>query len=513
MRAPEAATTALPPRVAAAIVFFAGGCVLVLEVVGLRLVAPYVGVSLQSSSAVIGTALAGIALGAWTGGRLADQVGPERLLPPSLVLAGAVTSLTLPLVRTAGPMLQGDDPVSITILAFLAVFAPCVFMAAVTPMVVKLQLRDLNLTGTVVGRLSGVGTLGGIVATFITGFVLLAALPSGVIVVGLGLLTILLGLSLGFMRRRWRRPPGVMFLGLLTVTVPLITPSPCAVETAYHCARVVNDPARSNGRFLVLDNLLHSYVDLEDPTYLEFPYVQAIASVADVMRPAGQAISALHLGAGGLTLPRYLAATRPGSTSRVLEIDGGVLALDQAQLLPHPLSTPPRNRKTSWSAVVPGLDVDVGDARVALARERTGIRDLVVGDAFGGLAVPWHLTTLEVVSEIARVLRRDGIYAVNVIDYPPNRFVRAEVATIAAVFPQLAVVAGSDELAGRAGGNFVVVASAAPLPIAALGARLAQRATRVAVAGNEAGRRFASGSPILTDDFAPVDQLITHPAR
>jgi len=270
------------------------------------------------------------------------------------------------------------------------------------------------------------------------------------------------------------------------------------VETAYHCARVVDDPARSTGRLLVLDNLVHSYVDERDPTYLSLAYVQVIASVADVVSPPGQPLSALHLGAGGLTIPRYLAATRPGSVSRVLEIDGGVPGLDRAELLPQP---------------IPGVQVDIGDARVRLAREQSNTRDLVVGDAFGGLAVPWHLTTLEVTTEIARVLRRDGIYAVNVIDFPPDAFVRAEVATIAAVLPNVALVGPPDGLAGRAGGNFVVVASAGQLPLTALSRRLAQRRTPVEVAGRDATRRFAAGSPVLRDDYAPVDQLITRPAR
>lgn len=470
-----------------------------LEVVGLRLVAPYVGVSLQSSSAVIGVALAAIALGAWTGGRLADEVGPRRLLPPALVIAGAMTCLTLPLVRTAGPMLQRDDAASITILAVLAVFAPSVCMASVTPMVIKLQLSDLAQTGTVVGRLSGIGTLGGIMATFVTGFVLLAALPTSAIVVSLGLAALVVGVGLGASRGRWRRPPlAIVLLGLISVALPAVTPSPCTVETAYHCARVVDDPARSTGRLLVLDNLLHSYVDERDPTYLSLAYVQVIASVADVASPAGQPLSALHLGAGGLTIPRYLAATRPGSASRVLEIDGGVTALDRARLLPQPL---------------PGVEVDVGDARVGLAQEQPGSRDLVVGDAFGGLAVPWHLTTREVTAEIARVLRPDGIYAVNVIDFPPDGFIRAEVATIAAVFPNVVLVGAPDALAGRAGGNFVAVASAGQLPLAALSRRLAQRATPVKVAGRDATRRFAAGSPVLSDDYAPVDQLITRPSK
>lgn len=470
-----------------------------LEVVGLRLVAPYVGVSLQSSSAVIGVALAAIALGAWTGGRLADEVGPRRLLPPALVIAGAMTCLTLPLVRTAGPMLQRDDAASITILAVLAVFAPSVCMASVTPMVIKLQLSDLAQTGTVVGRLSGIGTLGGIMATFVTGFVLLAALPTSAIVVSLGLAALVVGVGLGASRGRWRRPPlAIVLLGLISVALPAVTPSPCTVETAYHCARVVDDPARSTGRLLVLDNLLHSYVDERDPTYLSLAYVQVIASVADVASPAGQPLSALHLGAGGLTIPRYLAATRPGSASRVLEIDGGVTALDRARLLPQPL---------------PGVEVDVGDARVGLAQEQPGSRDLVVGDAFGGLAVPWHLTTREVTAEIARVLRPDGIYAVNVIDFPPDGFIRAEVATIAAVFPNVVLVGAPDALAGRAGGNFVAVASAGQLPLAALSRRLAQRATPVKVAGRDATLRFAAGSPVLRDDYAPVDQLITRPSK
>ena len=492
-------TARLPPALAAALVFFAGGSVLVLEVVGLRLVAPYVGVSLQSSSAVIGVALAAIALGAWTGGRLADEVGPRRLLPPALVIAGAMTCLTLPVVRTAGPSLQHDDAASITILAVLAVFAPSVCMASVTPMVIKLQLSDLARTGTVVGRLSGLGTLGGIMATFITGFVLLAALPTSVIVVSLGLAALVLGFGLWVGRGHWRRAPfWVVLLGLTSVALPVVTPSPCTVETAYHCARVVDDPARSTGRLLVLDNLVHSYVDERDPAYLSFAYVQVIASVADVASPPGRPLSALHIGAGGLTIPRYLAATRPGSVSRVLEIDGGVPALDRARLLPQP---------------VPGVEVDVGDARVRLAQEQPGSRDLVVGDAFGGLAVPWHLTTREVTAQIARVLRPNGIYAINVIDFPPNAFVRAEVATIEAVFPNVALVGAPDALAGRAGGNFVAVASAGELPLASLSQRIAERGTPVKVAGRDATRRFAAGSPVLRDDYAPVDQLITRQAR
>src|SRR3984893_19289571 len=205
-----AAEASLHPRLAAALVFFASGAVLVIEVVALRLVAPYVGVRVQTSSAVIGVALAAIALGAWTGGRLADLTGPRRLIAPNLVVAGLVTCLTLPLVRLAGPILASSDPLTVTLLAFIAVFAPCVVLAAVPPMVVKLQLRDLHRTGTVVGRLSGIGTLGAIVATFLTGFVLLAAAPTSLIFLSVGGAAVVVGLVLGLTPGGWRRPPATL---------------------------------------------------------------------------------------------------------------------------------------------------------------------------------------------------------------------------------------------------------------------------------------------------------------
>jgi spermidine synthase len=365
--------------------------------------------------------------------------------------------------------------------------------------VVKLQLGDLRRTGSVVGRLSGIGTLGAILATFATGFVLVAALPSSVIVVGLGLLALVIGVALALSPgSRWRPPISLLLLGVFGAGLGVAVPSPCQSETAYHCVRVVTDPARPAGRFLVLDTLLHSYVDLSDPTYLDFPYVQAIASVADVVKPAGRPLSVLHLGGGGLTLPRYLAATRPGTRSRVLEIDPGVIAFDRANL---------------GLGDVPGLTIDVGDARVNLASEPPAGRDLVIGDAFGGLAVPWHLTTREMVAHIHRVLRPDGVYAVNVIDFPPNRFVRAEVATIASVFPNVAIVADPAALNGSGGGNFVVVASEAPLPLDALRARLAQRQSTLGLASGDAVTRFNGDAMILRDDYAPVDQLLTHPPQ
>jgi spermidine synthase len=494
----------MPSRLAAAVVFVAAAAVLVIEIAALRVIAPYVGVTLQTNTSVIGAALGAIAFGAWTGGRLADRTDPYRLLGPLLLLGAGLTMFTLPVVRWAGELARGSaDASAVLLLAMLAVFAPAAVLSAVTPMVVKTQLRDLGETGTVVGRLSGIGTLGAILATFATGFLLVAMLPTTVILLGLGaVVAITGGIVLWQQQREHRKANGAraqvppMTLALLPISAALLalSPNPCDVETAYHCARVEVDPDRASGRVLRLDTLRHSYVDLNDPTYLDFQYIKAIASVADVFRPPGSPVATLHVGGGGATMPRYLAVTRPGGRDLVLEIDEGVVDLDRTRL----------GLKTGSS-----LEVRIGDARNSLAQLPTGEWDLVVGDAFGGLAVPWHLTTKETAEQIHRVLRPDGVYALNLIDHPPDRFARAQVATLLAVFPYVILAGAPETVAGKDGGNHVLIAAKAPLPLDALMDRLAGRSDWV-VADPMQTTAYADGAQVLTDDYAPVDQLLTH---
>jgi MFS family permease len=499
---------ALPQWLAGGLVFLSSGAVLVLEIVGLRLVAPYIGVTLQTSSAVIGVALGAIAYGVWFGGWLADRRDPRRLLAPALVLAGIATALTLPVVRAAGEALRGNAAGGILMLTTLTVFVPAALLSSVTPMVIKLQLADLRHTGRVVGKLSSLGTLGAITATLGTGFVLVAALPSSVIMLVLAAILGVAGVALWI---RWQREgraarPGdpttspaargvVAVVGLLGAGLTALAPNPCDVETAYHCARI--EAQGTDGRLLLLNSARHSYVDLGDPEHLEFAYTQWIGAVADVIAPPGEPLDALHLGGGGFTLPRWLSATRPGSDHVVLELDGGLVELDRAEL-----------------GVVPGPDLEivVGDARVSLAGQPAASRDLVVGDAFGHLVVPWHLATREFTAGIRRVLRPEGVYAQNVIDYPPDRFIRAEVATVAAVFREVALIAPRAALAGQTGSNFVIVASDAPLPLEALAQRLAVAgpAVPVVLTGAELDR-WVGDARVLTDDHAPVDQLLASP--
>jgi len=502
----QSASLALPNAFAATIVFVAAAAVLVLETLALRLIAPYVGVTLQTNTAVIGAALMAIAIGAWAGGRAADRTAdPTRLLGPLLLVGACLTLLTLPVVRYVGQATQGTGDASATLLlAMTAVILPAGLLSSVAPIVAKLQLRDLHETGTIVGKLSGLGTLGGIVATFATGFVLVAAFRTSTILLGTGVVVAFVGgLVLWYDRQRHGPQgggplPGAA-LALLPVSILLVAvaPNPCQQETEYHCARVVADPDRPTGRTLELDTLRHSYVDLADPAYLEFEYTRAIAAVADSIRPATVPVQALHIGGGGFSLPRYLAASRPGTRSTVLEIDGGVVELGRERLGVND---------------IPGLTVRVGDARTGLQEQPAGRFDLAVGDAFGGLAVPWHLTTRQVAEQVRAVLTDDGVYAVNVIDYQPDRFARAEIATLKAVFPHVILLGAPTTVAGEGGGNHILVASRRPLPVSAIQAELATRGPWV-VADEATTTSYAGDAEVLTDQHAPVDQLITQFSR
>ncbi|MDQ4039488.1 MAG: fused MFS/spermidine synthase [Actinomycetota bacterium] len=506
MSQPTPRARALPPYAAAALVFGSSAAVLVLEITSLRLIAPYVGITLETNTAVIGFALAAIALGAWAGGRVADIRNPRALIGPLLLAGGALVLLITPTVRFVAEGVGPSAAASVALLlAAVTVFAPAALLSAVPPMVVKLQLASLSETGTVVGRLSGISTLGAIVATFLTGFVLVVLIPTSVILLSTGGLLALGGIAMmlvsrgsGTGRRRGMAPSrtaGLLCLVLLAAGLSILAPQSCDTETRYHCASVNTDPDRDSGRLLILDTLRHSYVDLDDPTHLEFAYTRAIAAALDVQAAPGAPLSAVHIGGGGMTLPRYLLETRPGGVNRVVELDPGVVAVDRQRLaLPD----------------AEGLQVTVGDGRVSLAVTRSHSADVVIGDAFGGVAVPWHLTTREAVTDVHRILVADGLYALNVIDHAPLAFARAEIATVAAVFEHVLVISPTGGLIGDRGGNIVVLASDQPIDRDAISAGLLQRAAPMSVVSDVELADFLGSDPlILTDDFAPVDQLLT----
>ncbi len=486
----------LSPGAAAALTFIAAACVLVLEIAAARLLAPYVGVTLTTYTGIIGVILAGIALGAWVGGRLADAVGPETMLGGAFLLGGCAAIAAVPIVALVGSQRLPSGPSEVVILATLGFVAPATIISSVAPMIVRATLVDVATSGSIVGRLSAIGTAGAITGTFLTGFFLLGFLPTRLLIVVTGGILVAIGLLLiwGFGRSAAGVVVGLV-LALAVVGASLAVEPLCERESANYCIDVVEDLGNPGGRTLVLDGLSHAYVDLDAPDRLAFAYIRRFADVAaGPIAARNGSFDALHVGGGGFSFPRFLAASHPGARQTVLELDPAIVETARAEL---GLATSDR------------LRVIVGDARLSIVDVPTDSVDLVFGDAFGGLAVPWHLTTREMLEEIDRVLRPGGTYVMNVIDYPPLGFVRAETATAGIVFEDVAIVASPDELAGRSGGNFVVVASDRPIDVAGIEARIADRGEGAAlVSGQAEVRAWVGGARVLTDDFAPVDQLL-----
>ncbi|GAA3235095.1 fused MFS/spermidine synthase [Pseudonocardia petroleophila] len=228
-------------------------------------------------------------------------------------------------------------------------------------------------------------------------------------------------------------------------------------EVDHGSAELVGDPDRPQGWTLLVDGTAQSHVDLDDPTHLEFEYVRRLAHVVDLIAAPTAPLRVLHLGGGAWTLPRYVAATRPGSTQQVAEIDGGLVDLVGSRL---PVDGH-------------GIEVTVGDARAVLSGVATGSVDLLVLDVFAGARTPAHLTSAEFVADAARVLAPGGVYAANVADGGALPFARTQFAAAGARFAELAVVVAPAVLQGRRFGNLVLVASDGGLPVAGLVRRAA----------------------------------------
>lgn len=472
---------------ARSLVFFTSAAVLVIEILAARLLAPYLGVSLEVFTGIIGVILAGISFGAWLGGRSADRTNPHRL-PGPLLIAGGITALASPLIIDAiGPTLQ-VDAISIVFAAATGFFVPAAILSAVPPVIVKIQLDSLDETGRVVGTYSAIGTAGAILGTFATGFVLIAAFPTRPIVIALGAALTVTGILLSLTRNTWTLL-SVAAAGVLAFALVAFA-GPCEYETTYHCAIVDEDEARPSGRTLILDRVRNSYVDLQDPTFLEFRYIKLIADIIEVEAADGP-LNVVSIGGGGFTMPGYIEHTRPGSTNTVLEIDSKLVDIGHEEL-----------------ALTDDIDVVVEDARISLRGVSDDSADVVIGDAYSGASVPWHLTTVEYKSEIERVLTPGGTYIMNVIDYDDLDFIRSQALTLLEVFPEVALFAPDSYLAGTSGGNFILVASSQDINIEGVESRVDRRGgSERGIADGELDR-FIGDAQVLTDDFAPVDQML-----
>ncbi|HEX6513546.1 MAG TPA: fused MFS/spermidine synthase [Chloroflexota bacterium] len=494
------------------VVFIASGCTLILEIVAGRIVAPVVGVSLYTWTSVIGVVLAGISLGNYAGGVVADRFPVRRTLGAILAAGGISALAVLPLTRimTDYQYPEGTSLVTKIVLMTAVIFFPPAFIISMTtPVVIKLSLKDLGETGGVVGRIYAVSTCGSILSTFLTGFVLIASFGTRTIVLWVGILLLLLALTFGGLLTgdRAGAAAGSAMAGLLVVIVGAATfnlhalDSGCTRESNYYCIRVI--PTDLDGRQvqqLILDHLIHSFSDVNDPTYLHYGYEKVYAEMMAYMASEKPSFSTLELGGGGYTYSRYIEAVYPKATDEVFEIDPAVT------------QTAYEYMGVSPNAPVKTVNIDARLGVRALASDQKF--ELVLGDAFNDLSVPYHLTTQEFDREVQAHLSPTGFYLDMIIDkMQGGRFIPSIVRTLKTVFPNVYVMSEIDSFNSPAQNTYVVAASMTPLDEGRLGTVHGQGpngtlVTKIMSSAAMDDWQQHADSVLLTDNYVPADNLL-----
>lgn len=485
------------------VIFTSSACLLVLEITAGRLLAPYIGVSLYTWTSIIGVILAGLSLGNWIGGRWADAGGGERAVGIVLIAAGLasygillVLMLVAPWLQSAGFSLLGASFIYVLVLFFV----PAVLLGVVTPLLTTLALGMDQRTGHIVGRMHALAAVGSIVGTFLTGYWLVQHFGTRAVIVGNAV--VLLALGLPFLRRK-----AVAIALVVAVGTPLHLATqrlqgfanPCDVESLYYCLRTVDSSTEGIGgtaRSMVLDHMMHSTNHREDPTLLLVPYVHAMDELATAMLGARRLADAhvFFAGGGAYTHPRYLRHVYPDARVVVAEIDPAVTRMARNRLF---VSTQ-------------HMRVRHEDARMVLNQWSDEPFDLIVTDVFHDVAVPYHLTTHEFVQLASDHLKPDGLYLLNVVDvFPDPQLVKAMIVTLRRTFRYVDVWMESPP-SEPTRLTYVLSASHTRSPPDLLQsrrgvARLWYRATEPLL---NSGTTLAK-VPVLTDDLAPVERLVS----
>ncbi|MEJ3404490.1 fused MFS/spermidine synthase [Rathayibacter sp. YIM 133350] len=255
-------------------------------------------------------------------------------------------------------------------------------------------------------------------------------------------------------------------------------------------ARIEQDRHEPGVYTLVVDGTPQSSVDLEHPEALHFEYVRRIGHAIDLVAPAGEPITAVHLGGGALTLPRYVAATRPGSRQQVVEVDSELVDFVRSEL--------PLERSAQ-------VRIRHGDAREVLGKLPSGLAgtvDIAVVDIFSGARTPAHVTSREFYGLLAPLLSPRGIVAVNVADGAGLAFARGQAATLGSVFDHVAIATDTQMLKAKRFGNVVMFASSAELPFERMPRLLASDPAHAKLVAGRELANFVAGAPIVTDATA-----------
>lgn len=462
----------------------AGGIVMVLELVGARMVAPYFGTSIYVWTAMIGVILGALALGYGYGGKWADQQASDKGLALLLIIAAAIIFVSI-VVQAPVLNLLASVPVDIrlqTLVAAVVLFGPAsFFLGVVSPYVVKLRLSSLETAGQSVGRLYAAGTLGSIIGTFLAGYFLIDWFGNRTL--GLGLVLLLLAVSFMSVARpwRWQRLALLAAVGIFMV-VPVARPEyvTADIDSPYSRYQVLTHPQEDGlVRSLVTDRFgTQSAVLLGQPDVAVFDYIDRFQQIYRSLQPS----RALVIGGGTYTFPAMMAHQYPEATVTAVEIDPKLT--DVA-------------REYFELDIPDNLSIVHADGRVYLNRAEERYQAVYV-DAFSSMTPPFHLATKEATHRMKDALSEDGVVVANIIaPRQPTEYLQAVVSTSRQAFRFVDAYAVDQAAPADEAQNLIVVMTNDTGSRRAVGDALSSPSL---VIGKE-GR-------ILTDDHAPIEQLI-----
>jgi spermidine synthase len=496
------------------VVFIASFCTLVIELVAGRIMAPYVGVSLYTWTSIIGVVLAGISIGAYLGGLIADRYPRSSTLGWLLFLSGLGAFFISPLTNLVGAaQFQTSLMIRILLITTIIFLVPSCLLGMISPVVVKLTLNNLEKTGNVIGKIYAFSTLGSILGTFATGFFLISWMGTRQILFTMGIILILSALVFGgfFVRKKVLALFFIVLIPLIwafygyAFKPPLDEETYFFKESNYYTIKLKRDTTRSGGEpleALILDHLVHSYTDLNDPLYLEYEYIRIYEEMVRWQADKRRSFKALFIGGGGYTLPRFIEAKYPQAGIDVVEIDPDITRVVKSYL------------GVSEDTRIRSFNED-GRWFVMNSKEQ-GSYDFIFGDAFNDLSIPYHLTTKEFAMELKRLLKPDGLLLANVIDsFKKGAFMPSYIRTLEEVFGKgnVHLITLSSDYDHIGISTCVVVASPQRLDIDDFVKNVKGKDGKEMTSHVMPQDRLQQYlkecySVILTDDYVPVDNLI-----
>lgn len=513
-----------------ATVFLVGAGLMTVELVASRLIARYLGSSLYTWTGVLGVILAGMSLGNYLGGLMADVAKnlPGRIA--AMFFAGAAACIAILWLNAwagASPLLMGLSwPLRILLHMAWAFLLPATVLGTISPMVAKLAIERAAHVGRAIGTLYAWNAVGSIAGTFLTGFYLTAWMGSVRIVVVMALLLAVLGLAYALSARRGRGAASAGVAVCLALFLLSVLPGegvagvasalklrdasnePNAVyfeETQYQALTVTAEEGNPGHRQFFQNTLRHSEIKLSEPDKLQYPYHRLYEAFINKARGKNaDPIRVLCLGGGGYAFPQALLKTRPGSEIVVVEIDPGVTKAAQ---------------EAFGLAKDAPIEIHHMDARNYLAdavrrnREAPGSVspfDFILCDSLGEYDIPWHMTTREFDEMVVALLKPGGLYLINQIDaYEHGGFLNAMNQTLRIVFPSVAAVSVIRDLKTRT--TVVWAAGTEPLDATDIAAWMADPDLFGGIVLTDehfADLRARNGECVLTDDWAPVENLL-----